>query len=52
MAEIFSSRKIVYFHKKNIKYWFTKWERFNLAKELEYKNTNSKLQTIQDTTLI
>lgn len=39
MAEIFSSRKIVYFHKKNIKYWFTKWERFNLAKELEYKKS-------------
>lgn len=38
-AEIFSSRKIVYFHKKNIKYWFTKWERFNLAKELEYKKS-------------
>jgi hypothetical protein len=39
MAEIFSSRKIVYFHKKNIIYWFTKWERFNLAKELEYKKS-------------
>lgn len=37
--EILSARKIVYFHKKNIKYWFTKWERFNLAKELEYKKS-------------
>lgn len=38
-SEIFSARKVVYFHKKNIKYWFTKWERFNLAKELEYKKS-------------
>jgi hypothetical protein len=37
--EILSARKVVYFHKKNIKYWFTKWERFKLAKELEYKKS-------------
>lgn len=37
--EILSARKVIYFHKKNIKYWFTKWERFNLAKELEYKKS-------------
>jgi hypothetical protein len=38
-SEILSARKVIYFHKKNIKYWFTKWERFNLAKELEYKKS-------------
>ncbi|MDH6600914.1 hypothetical protein M2306_001608 [Myroides gitamensis] len=25
--------------KKNINYWFTKWKRFNLAKEFEYKKS-------------
>ncbi len=37
--EISTVTKVVNFHKKNIKYWFTKWERFNLAKELEYKKS-------------
>jgi hypothetical protein len=37
--EISTATKVVDFHKKNIKYWFTKWERFNLAKELEYKKS-------------
>lgn len=31
--------KILIFQKKYIKYWFTKWERFNLVKELEYKKS-------------
>lgn len=31
--------EILDFQKKHIKYWFTKWERFNLAKELEYKKS-------------
>ncbi|SHF44966.1 hypothetical protein [Chryseobacterium takakiae] len=31
--------KILDFQKNNVKYWFTKWERFNLAKELEYKKS-------------
>lgn len=31
--------KILDFQKNNLKYWFTKWERFNLAKELEYKKS-------------
>jgi hypothetical protein len=31
--------KILNFQKKQTKYWFTKWERFNLAKELEYKKS-------------
>lgn len=38
-SELFGARKVIYFNKKNIKYWFTKWERFNLAKELEYKKS-------------
>ena len=33
------AEKLVYFHKNHIKYWFTKWERFNLAKELDYKKS-------------
>jgi len=37
--DLFKVRKIIYFHKKHINYWFTKWERFNLAKELEYKKS-------------
>lgn len=37
--EISTATKVVDFNKKNIKYWFTKWERFNLAKELEYKKS-------------
>lgn len=32
------TRKLIKFHKKH-KYWFTKWERFNLAKELENKKS-------------
>ncbi len=32
------SNKLNDFHKKH-KYWFTKWERFNLAKELENKKS-------------
>jgi hypothetical protein len=32
------TRKLILFHKKH-KYWFTKWERFNLAKELENKRS-------------
>lgn len=39
VSELEISMKVVNFHKKNIKYWFTKWERFNLAKELEYKKS-------------
>lgn len=39
VSELKISMKVVNFHKKNIKYWFTKWERFNLAKELEYKKS-------------
>jgi len=31
--------RIVNFQKKHMKYGFTKWERFNLAKELEYKKS-------------
>jgi len=31
--------KILDFQKNHQKYWFTKWERFNLAKELEYKKS-------------
>ncbi|OVE55958.1 antiviral reverse transcriptase Drt3b [Chryseobacterium mucoviscidosis] len=31
--------KILDFQKSYVKYWFTKWERFNLAKELEYKKS-------------
>lgn len=31
-------RAIIQFHKEH-KYWFTKWERFNLAKELENKKS-------------
>lgn len=38
-SELELATKVVDFHKKNIKYWFTKWERFNLAKELEYKKS-------------
>lgn len=38
-SELELATKVVYFHKKNIKYWFTKWERFNFAKELEYKKS-------------
>lgn len=38
-SELECTTKVVNFHKKNIKYWFTKWERFNLAKELEYKKS-------------
>jgi len=34
-----SINKILDFQKNNLKYWFTKWERFNLAKELEYKKS-------------
>ncbi len=37
--ELIEARKVIYFNKKNHKYWFTKWERFNLAKELEYKKS-------------
>jgi hypothetical protein len=32
------AEKLIVFH-KNHKYWFTKWERFNLAKELENKKS-------------
>ncbi len=32
------SKKLISFHKKH-KYWFTKWERFNLTKELENKKS-------------
>jgi hypothetical protein len=32
------TRKLILFHKKH-KYWFTKWERFNLVKELENKKS-------------
>ncbi|KZS39980.1 hypothetical protein AWE51_10085 [Aquimarina aggregata] len=32
------TKKLILFHKKH-KYWFTKWERFNLAKELENKKS-------------
>lgn len=39
ISELEITTKVVHFHKKNIKYWFTKWERFNLAKELEYKKS-------------
>ncbi|TVZ49759.1 antiviral reverse transcriptase Drt3b [Olleya sp. Hel_I_94] len=35
---ISDSKKLLKFH-KNHKYWFTKWERFNLAKELENKKS-------------
>ncbi|TXE11750.1 RNA-directed DNA polymerase [Seonamhaeicola algicola] len=35
---ISDSKKLHKFH-KNHKYWFTKWERFNLAKELENKKS-------------
>ncbi|WP_047547408.1 antiviral reverse transcriptase Drt3b [Psychroserpens sp. Hel_I_66] len=35
---ISDSEKLLKFH-KNHKYWFTKWERFNLAKELENKKS-------------
>ena len=35
---IFDVRKIITYHKKH-KYWFTKWEMFNLAKELKYKKS-------------
>ena len=35
--EIFD--KIRFFQKRHMKYGFTKWERFNLAKELEYKKS-------------
>lgn len=38
-SELLSVRKLIYFNKKHVKYWFTKWERFNLAKELEYKKS-------------
>ncbi|TGD57519.1 antiviral reverse transcriptase Drt3b [Flavobacterium humi] len=38
-GELLAARRIIYFHKKHIKYWFTKWERFNLAKELEHKRS-------------
>ena len=31
--------KIRFFQKRHMKYGFTKWERFNLAKELEYKKS-------------
>lgn len=31
--------KICFFQKRHMKYGFTKWERFNLAKELEYKKS-------------
>lgn len=31
--------KISFFQKRHMKYGFTKWERFNLAKELEYKKS-------------
>lgn len=43
LAEIKSNitafNKILDYQKKYVKYWFTKWERFNLAKELEYKKS-------------
>ena len=39
VSELEITTKVVNFHKKNIKNWFTKWERFNLAKELEYKKS-------------
>lgn len=39
VAELKTAKIVVDFHKNNIKYWFTKWERFNLAKELEYKKS-------------
>ncbi len=35
---IYDSAKLNNFH-KNHKYWFTKWKRFNLAKELENKKS-------------
>lgn len=38
-SELLSARKVIYFNKKYGTYWFTKWERFNLAKELEYKKS-------------
>lgn len=38
-SELIRARKVIYFNKKNVNYWFTKWERFNLAKELEYKKS-------------
>lgn len=30
---------LIFFKKYKINYWFTKWKRFNLAKELEYKKS-------------
>ncbi|NKI28483.1 RNA-directed DNA polymerase [Arenibacter sp. 6A1] len=37
-SALVETRKLIQFHKKH-KYWFTKWERFNLAKELENKKS-------------
>lgn len=37
--QLLQARKVIYFHKKHMKFWFTRWERFNLAKEFEYKKS-------------